>query len=65
MASSSTKIAARLWPGFILTWLRKQAKPNDMHVRTFEEYIAGVGMIQVNEQRKEKGMPVFEFAIIL
>jgi hypothetical protein len=65
MASSSGKKAARLWPGFVLNWLKKQIRPSEMRSRSFNEYIAGVGMIQVNEQRKNQGLPVFEFATIL
>jgi hypothetical protein len=65
MASSSSQIPSQLWPDFTLSWLNNQIRPRKSGVRRFTEYIAGVGMVQVNEQRRSQQLPVFDFATIL
>ena len=65
MTSSSDKQVVRLWPGFDLHWVGKKIRPSTTSTRRRDEYIAGVGMIQVNELRRMQGLPPFEFATIM
>ena len=65
MASSSSKAVGRMWPGFALNWLRKASRPAKMGDRLLVEYIAGIGMIQVNEERRRGGLPIFNYATIM
>jgi hypothetical protein len=63
--ASSSKGATRFWPGFNLNWLSRAAGPTSARDRAFQEYIAGIGMIQVNEQRRKENQPPFQYATIL
>lgn len=63
--ASSSKAATRLWPGFALHWLNRTARPKDMSVRVLDEYISGIGMIQVNEEQRRMNLPVFQHATIM
>lgn len=54
-----------MWPGFALNWLRKASRPAKMGDRLLVEYIAGIGMIQVNEERRRGGLPIFNYATIM
>ncbi|KAK4158349.1 hypothetical protein C8A00DRAFT_28629 [Chaetomidium leptoderma] len=65
MASSSSQGAARVWPGFALGWVNRKARPSDMRRRMLGEYIAGIGMIQVNEERHQNNLPAFRYATIV
>lgn len=65
MASSSSLVPPQLWPDFFLSWLNNQIRPRKSEIRRFTEYVAGIGMVQVNEQRRSQQLPVFEFATIL
>ncbi|RXG44172.1 hypothetical protein VDGE_20994 [Verticillium dahliae] len=65
MSSSRGKTVACTWPSFVLTWLRQAARPADLPRRNWEEYIAGIGMIQANEKRRQNGLPLLEHGIIL
>ncbi|KAH6855342.1 hypothetical protein B0I37DRAFT_402132 [Chaetomium sp. MPI-CAGE-AT-0009] len=46
-------------------WLNNQIRPRKSGMRRFTEYVAGIGMVQVNEHRRNRELPVFEFATIL
>ena len=65
MPSSTNQIPHPLWPDFTLSWLNNQIRPRKSEIRRFTEYVAGAGMVQVNEQRRNQQLPVFEFATIL
>ena len=60
----SSKVTRHAWP-FVLNWLKKSLKRNDEKARSCEEYIAGLGVLQANQQRIKNGLPPFQFATIL
>lgn len=61
--SRANRAVTKSWP-FALAWLKSDIVPEKKYARQFEEYIAGVAMLQVNEERLQASLPPFLFATV-